>query len=81
MRMLATAAGVAGAALLILVATIVGAAMALDGDTTMAAVAGTTASADEVKAAAHRPDHNTALPLASFWGKVPANADELAKSH
>ena len=30
-------------------------------------------------AAAH--DHNVALPLASFVGEVPENADELAKAH
>jgi nitrite reductase (NO-forming) len=30
-------------------------------------------------AAAH--DHNVALPLASFAGQVPENADELAKAH
>jgi nitrite reductase (NO-forming) len=83
MRMLATAAGVAGAALLILVAAMVGVAKALDDDVTVAAVAGTTASAEEVKGASAEMerDHNTALPLESFWGKVPKNADELAKAH
>jgi nitrite reductase (NO-forming) len=48
---------------------------------------------DEAKAAATQPSqsaaagqdhataHNTALPLASFAGVVPENADELAKAH
>jgi nitrite reductase (NO-forming) len=29
----------------------------------------------------HATDHNTALPLASFAGVVPENAEELAKAH
>ncbi|HWN22914.1 MAG TPA: multicopper oxidase domain-containing protein [Gaiellaceae bacterium] len=29
----------------------------------------------------HAPDHNTALPLASFAGVVPENAAELAEAH
>jgi nitrite reductase (NO-forming) len=31
--------------------------------------------------AAEHSDHNVALPLASFAGQVPDNADELAKAH
>ncbi|MEP7335498.1 MAG: hypothetical protein ABI717_06930, partial [Actinomycetota bacterium] len=38
---------------------------------------------DEPSAAAPAvvQDHNVALPLASFAGQVPGNADELAKAH
>lgn len=38
-------------------------------------------AAAEPAAAAAMPDHNTALPLASFAGVVPQNAAELAKAH
>jgi nitrite reductase (NO-forming) len=38
-------------------------------------------SAPQGQAAAHSADHNTALPLDSFAGVVPENADELAKAH
>ena len=37
------------------------------------------AAAVDAKPAAHA-DHNTALPLDSFWGKVADNAEELAKA-
>ena len=33
------------------------------------------------RGAAHAADHNTALPLDSFAGVVPENADALAKAH
>jgi nitrite reductase (NO-forming) len=39
---------------------------------------------DTVQTVAAQPaihDHNVAMPLASFAGQVPANADELAKAH
>ena len=39
------------------------------------------AAAAAAPAAAAQEDHNTALPLESFAGKVPANAAELAKAH
>jgi nitrite reductase (NO-forming) len=37
--------------------------------------------APQSQAAAHSADYNTALPLDSFAGVVPENADELAKAH
>jgi nitrite reductase (NO-forming) len=36
---------------------------------------------DETTTPATAHDHNVALPLASFAGQVPENADELAKAH
>jgi nitrite reductase (NO-forming) len=41
----------------------------------------TAAPAAAEASAGAAPDHNTALPLASFAGVVPENADELAKAH
>jgi nitrite reductase (NO-forming) len=39
------------------------------------------ATATQGQAAAHSADHNTALPLDSFAGVVPENADALAEAH
>jgi nitrite reductase (NO-forming) len=39
------------------------------------------AAAPAAQPAAHATDHNTALPLNSFAGVVPANAQELAAAH
>ena len=39
------------------------------------------ADASVKPAAAQAHDHNTSLPLASFAGEVPENADELANAH
>jgi nitrite reductase (NO-forming) len=59
-------------------------ALMLWADARSASDESTAAAASEATATAehnHATDHNTALPLASFAGVVPENAEELAKAH
>ena len=62
------------AALLVFAATVVASNRALDDDTTAAAT-------DHSMSHGSSSDHNTALPLNSFAGAVPDNAQELAEAH
>jgi nitrite reductase (NO-forming) len=68
--------GMLGFVLVAVFAAIGAVVLSLD---SMAASRENDASAAATPAAGH--DHNVALPLASFVGEVPENADELAKAH
>jgi nitrite reductase (NO-forming) len=64
---------------LVLVAVFAATAAVMFSLDSMAASRGETEQPAAAPAAAH--NHNVALPLASFVGEVPENADELAKAH
>ena len=72
MKLILVGSAILGAAVLIFAATIVASDRALDDDV----AAGTTS-----QTSGSTTDHNTALPLNSFAGVVPENAQELAKAH
>jgi nitrite reductase (NO-forming) len=81
--------------LLAVVAVILGVAVAVLGVTAIVTMQAADEARDEAKAATaapaadapagathdHTTDHNVALPLESFAGRVAENADELAKAH
>src|SRR5688500_19051614 len=70
------ALGIAVAGMLIFVAAIVAAEKTVTDDRQSGAAAVTTSAHEHAE-----EDVNVALPLASFAGQVPENADELAKAH
>ena len=74
MKLILVGSAILGAAVLIFAATLVASDRALDDD--VAAAAGTTSPTS-----GSANDQNTALPLNSFAGVVPENAQELAKAH
>jgi len=73
MRLILLGSAILGAAVLIFAATIVASDRALDDEAVAAGAISPTATS--------ATDHNTALPLNSFAGVVPENAQELAKAH
>lgn len=73
MKLILAGSAILGAALLIFAATLVASDRAFDDEAVAAASTSPTAGTST--------DHNTALPLNSFAGVVPANAQELAKAH
>jgi len=81
MKVFLLAGSVVTAAMLVFVAAIVAVERALSDEPAIAAVAGAEHTEAQAAAAAPVEDVNVALPLASFAGEVPENAEELAKAH
>ncbi len=73
MKLILVGSAILGAAVLIFAATLVASDRALDDDVAAAGTASPTSGSAN--------DQNTALPLNSFAGVVPENAQELAKAH